>query len=90
MHGKTVKKKFQKNACPQYRKFALNGANLGLEVVELLLQSRVFLCHLLVLLLPLVTLLLESLDLALKVSGLDVGLSEPVGKVLLLAAGQSL
>jgi hypothetical protein len=37
----------------------------------------VLLSHLLVLLLPLVTLLLEGLHLSLEVAGLDIGLAEP-------------
>ena len=52
--------------------------NLRNEVVELLLGVAVLLGHILVLLLPLVGGLLESLDLALVVAGLDVGLAEPV------------
>ena len=52
--------------------------NLRNEVVELLLGVTVLLGHVLVLLLPLVGGLLESLDLALVVAGLDVGLTEPV------------
>jgi hypothetical protein len=52
--------------------------NLRNEVVELLLGVAVLLGHVLVLLLPLVGGLLESLDLALVVAGLDVGLAEPV------------
>lgn len=52
--------------------------NLRNEVVELLLGVAVLLGHVLVLLLPLVSGLLKSLDLALVVAGLDVGLAEPV------------
>ena len=52
--------------------------NLRNEVVELLLGVAVLLGHVLVLLLPLVGGLLKSLDLALVVAGLDVGLAEPV------------
>ena len=48
------------------------------EVVELLLGVAVLLGHVLVLLLPLVGGLLECLDLALIVAGLDVSLAEPV------------
>jgi hypothetical protein len=59
----------------------LDVANFGLEVVQFLLNVGVFLGHLLELLLPLVTVLLESLDFALEVAGLDVGLAEPVGSV---------
>ena len=51
--------------------------NLRNEVVELLLGVAVLLGHVLVLLLPLVGGLLEGLDLALVVAGLDVGLTEP-------------
>ncbi len=51
----------------------LDGVDLVLEVVELLLHGGVLLGHLLVLGLPLVALLLESLDLPLEVAGLDVG-----------------
>ena len=47
------------------------------KVVELLLGVGVFLGHLLVLGLPLVAGLLESLDFAFVVAGLDVGLAEP-------------
>jgi hypothetical protein len=52
--------------------------NLRDEVVELLLGVAVLLGHVLVLLLPLVGGLLESLNLALVVASLDVGLAEPV------------
>lgn len=55
----------------------LDVANLVLELLQLLLKGSVLLGHLLVLLLPLVTLVLEGLHLSLEVSGLDVGLSEP-------------
>jgi hypothetical protein len=54
-----------------------NVADLCLEVIQLLLHSSVFLGHLLVLLLPLITVLLKSLDFAFEVAGLDVGLAEP-------------
>ncbi len=56
----------------------LNVANLCLEVLQLLLHSGVLLGHLLVLGLPLVTVLLESLDFTFEVAGLDIGLTEPV------------
>lgn len=55
----------------------LDVANLGLEVLQLLLDRLVLLGHLLVFALPLVPLGLESLDFSLEVAGLDVGLSEP-------------
>jgi hypothetical protein len=48
------------------------------KVVELLLGVGVFLGHLFVLGLPLVAGLLEGLDFAFVVAGLDVGLTEPV------------
>jgi hypothetical protein len=47
------------------------------KVIELLLGVGVFLGHLLVLGFPLVAGLLESLDFAFVVAGLDVGLAEP-------------
>lgn len=56
----------------------LDVANLVLEILQLLLNLGVLLGHLLVLGLPRIALLLESLDLALEVAGLDVGLAEPV------------
>lgn len=55
----------------------LDVANLGLELLQLLLESVVLLRHLLVLGLPLITLVLKGLHLSLEVSGLDIGLSEP-------------
>lgn len=55
----------------------LDGADLGLEVVQFLLHGGVLLGHLLVLGLPLVALLLEGLDFPLEVSSLDVGLPQP-------------
>lgn len=55
----------------------LDVANLGLELLQLLLEGVVLLRHLLVLGLPLITLVLKGLHLSLEVSGLDVGLSEP-------------
>jgi hypothetical protein len=54
-----------------------NVANLCLEVIQLLLHGSVFLRHLLIFLLPLITILLEGLDFAFEVAGLDVGLAEP-------------
>jgi hypothetical protein len=56
----------------------LDVANLGNEVVELLLGEVVLLGHLLVLGLPLIAGGLQGLHLALVVAGLDVGLAEPV------------
>lgn len=50
------------------------------------MEGGVLLGHLLVLGLPLVTLGLESLDLALKVAGLDVGLAEPRENAALVCA----
>lgn len=57
---------------------ALNVTNLGDKVIQLLLGLCVFLGHFLVLGLPLIAGGLESLDLALVVAGLDVGLTESV------------
>lgn len=54
----------------------LHVANLGLEILQLLLDCSVFLGHLLVLGLPLVAVLLECLDFAFEVAGLDIGLAE--------------
>lgn len=56
----------------------LDVADRHLQIVQLLLQLRVLLGHLLVLLLPLVAGRLQGLHLALVVAGLDVGLAEPV------------
>ena len=53
--------------------------NLRNKVVELLLGVGVFLGHLFVLGFPLVAGLLEGLDFAFVVAGLDVGLAEPGG-----------
>ena len=58
----------------------LDVANLELELLELLLHLGILLGHLLVFGFPLVPLRLEGLDFSLKVSGLDVGLAEPVGQ----------
>lgn len=56
----------------------LDVGDIGLELLQALLYLGVLLGHLLVLGLPLVALLLEGLNLALEVAGLDVGLAEPV------------
>jgi hypothetical protein len=53
-----------------------------LEVFQFLLDGGVFLGHLLELLLPLVTILLKSLNFAFEVAGFDIRLAESVGKVL--------
>jgi len=58
-------------------KLRSDGANLSLKIVQFLLEGRVLLCHFLILLLPLIAFLLESLDLALEVASFDVGLAEP-------------
>lgn len=55
----------------------LDVADLGLELLQLLLDVCVLLGHLLVLGLPLVSLGLEGLDFSLEVSRLDIGLPEP-------------
>ena len=52
-------------------------ANLCLEVLQFLLYSSVLLGHLLELGLPLIAVLLESLDFTFEVTGLDIGLAEP-------------
>lgn len=51
--------------------------------MQILLQLGVLLGHLLVLGLPLITLRLEGLHLALVVAGLDIGLAEPMEPGLL-------
>ena len=56
----------------------LDVANLGHEIVQLLLGLRVLGRHLLVFLFPLLTGLFECRDLTLVVTGLDIGLAEPV------------
>lgn len=58
----------------------LDVADRNLEVVQILLQFRMLLRHLLVLALPLVTRSLERLHLAFVMTSLDVGLAEPVMK----------
>jgi hypothetical protein len=55
--------------------YALDVANLLLEVIQFLLDGSVFLGHLLEFLLPLITVLLEGLDFTLEVAGLDIGLA---------------
>jgi len=55
----------------------LNVSNLGLEIIQFLLNSGVFFGHLLVLRLPLVAVLLERLNFTLEVAGFDIGLTEP-------------
>lgn len=57
---------------------SLDVTDLCHKVVELLPGVGVFLGHLFVLGLPLVTRSFESLHFALEVAGLDVGLAEPV------------
>ena len=56
---------------------SLHVANLLLEIVQLLLRIGVLLCHLLEFLLPLITVLLESLDFAFEVTSLDISLTKP-------------
>lgn len=63
---------------PNKKGRCLNAANLPVKFLDLLLELAVLLVELLVLGLPLVTLVLKGLDLALEVAGLDVGLSQPV------------
>jgi hypothetical protein len=52
-------------------------AHALLQLLQLFLQICILLGHLLVLLLPLVATLLESLHFSLVVTGFDVGLAEP-------------
>lgn len=56
--------------------------DLVLQLFQLLLESGMLLGHFLILLFPLITLLLESLYLALEMAGLDVRLSEPITDVI--------
>lgn len=56
--------------------FQLDVAHALLQFLQFLLKIGMFLGHLLVLVLPLVASLLECLDFAFKMAGLDVGLSE--------------
>lgn len=56
----------------------LNVPNLQLKVLEFFLDLGVFLRHLLVLFLPLVSCGFESLDFAFVVACFDIGLAEPV------------
>lgn len=55
---------------------SLEGADLVLELLQLLLNGGVLLGHLLVFGLPLVALLFESLNFPLEVASLDVGLPQ--------------
>lgn len=64
------------------KKVQLDVSDLILELLQLLLQSCMFLCHLFIFLLPLIALILEGLDLAFEMSGFDISLSEPVIKML--------
>lgn len=56
----------------------LDVADRDLQLVQVLLQLAVLLRHLLVLGLPLVPFRLQCLHLALVVTGLDIGLAEPI------------
>ena len=62
---------------PYPDQFFLNVADRDLEIVQVLLQLGVLLCHLLVLALPLVPGGFERLHLAFVVTSLDIGLAEP-------------
>lgn len=64
------------------KKVQLDISDLILELLQLLLQSCMFLCHFFIFLLPLIALILEGLDLAFEMSGLDISLSKPVIKML--------
>ena len=67
----------QRNPLSNRSSLRLDGVDLALEILQLLLHGGVLLGHLLVLGLPLIPLLLEGLDFPLEVSSLDVGLAEP-------------
>jgi len=56
---------------------ALDAADLGEKVIQLFLCVVVLLGYLFVLLFPLCVGLFESLNLTLKVAGLDIGLAKP-------------
>lgn len=58
----------------------LNVAYRDLQVVEILLQFRILLCHVLVFALPLVTGCLQGLHLAFVMTSLDIGLAKPEGE----------
>lgn len=61
----------------EIRSSRLDVANLSNKVIKLLLGIGIFLCHLLVLGLPLVSCCFQSLDFTLVVTSLDIGLTEP-------------
>ena len=69
---------FRSRSTAQQKRGGLNVADLLLEVLELLLDRGVLLGHLLELGLPLIAVLLECLDFAFEVAGLDISLTEPV------------
>lgn len=64
------------------KKIQLDVSDLILELLQLLLQVRMLLCHFFVFLLPLIALILEGLDLAFEMSGLDISLPKPIMKLL--------
>lgn len=77
------------HACstPQHQEgWSSDGIDLTLEFLQVLLDLGVLRGHLLVLGLPLISLLFESLNLSLEVAGLNIGLSEPVVKETNLSA----
>ena len=59
----------------------LDVAHALLQFLQFLLEVGVLLGHFLVLVLPFIAGLLQGLDFALEVTGLDVGLSEPAMKI---------
>lgn len=67
----------QRNPLSAQNALGLDGVDLVLEVLQLLLHGRVLLRHLLVLRLPLVALLFEGLDFPLEVPSLNVCLPQP-------------
>ena len=57
---------------------ALNIAYRNLQLVEILLQLGVLLCHFFILAFPFITRRLEGLHFALVVAGFNIGLAEPI------------
>ena|ERR1700761_5320963 len=61
---------------------SLDVAHALFQFLQFLLEVGMFLGHVLVLVLPFIASLLQCLNLALEVAGLDVGLSESEGNAL--------
>lgn len=66
----------------------LDVADLGLEILQLLLDGCVLLSHLLVLGLPLIAVCFEGLDFTFEVAGLDISLTQPVIMVVSLRSSE--